>query len=57
MTPDSATCRIKTNFRERSGFCHSDTLKRIDAGRYGNVVLVDDKLDILKVVRHGEVIG
>ena len=20
MTPDSATCRIKTNFRERSGF-------------------------------------
>ena len=29
----------------------------LDAGRYGNVVLVDDKLDILKVVRHGEVIG
>lgn len=32
MTPDSATCRIKTNFRERSGFCHSNTLKRRKAG-------------------------
>ena len=29
----------------------------LDAGRYGNVVLVDDKLDIVKVIRHGEVIG
>ena len=28
----------------------------IDAGRIGNVVLVDDKLDILKVIRHGEVL-
>ena len=29
----------------------------LDAGRYGNVVLVNDKLDIVKVIRHGEVIG
>ena len=29
----------------------------LDAGRIGNVVLVNDKLDILKVIRHGEVIG
>lgn len=28
----------------------------LDAGRIGNVVLVDDKLDILKVIRHGEVL-
>lgn len=29
----------------------------LDAGRIGNVVLVNDKLDILKVIRHGKVIG
>ena len=29
----------------------------LDAGRYGNVVLGNDKLDIVKVIRHGEVIG
>ena len=28
-----------------------------DYGSYGNVVLVNDKLDIVKVIRHGEVIG
>ena len=44
-----------------AGMLHRDDIDAdygsLDAGRYGNVVLVDDKLDILKVVRHGEVIG